>query len=187
MAVKLLVVSLVVLVSLFLCRGEDVDCEAPDAKESCMGQKETHTEEDCKLCEKNDWKNVKKDEGDSPATPASAPGWMDDNDDGGYQPRGRYQNNYGRHHPQRYGGYTDYGNSNGYSNGGYGNNGYGNNGYGNSYGGGYGNGYGNDGYSNGGYNGYGNDYGYNQMSSNINYGPPVHRYNMGYSNGYNKK
>ncbi|KAI1287548.1 hypothetical protein HDE_10012 [Halotydeus destructor] len=180
MAVKLLVVALVVLANLFLCRGEDLDCEAPDAKQSCMGKKETHTEEDCKLCEKNDWKNVKKDEGDSPATPAtpaSAPGWMDD-DDSGYQPRGRYQNNYGRHHPQGYGGYTDYGNSNGYGNGGYGNNGYGNNGYGNSYGGGYGNGY-ND--------GYGNDYGYNQMSSNMNYGPPVRRYNMGYNNGYNKK
>ncbi|KAI1287553.1 hypothetical protein HDE_10014 [Halotydeus destructor] len=180
MAVKLLVVALVVLVSLFHCRGQEVDCEAPDVKESCMAETEAAIGEVCSTCEKNDWKNVKKDEGDSPATPASAPGWMDD-DDSGYQPRGRYQNNYGRHHPQGYGGYTDYGNSNGYGNGGYGNNGYGSNGYGNGYGGGYGNGY-NDGYSNGGYNGYGNDYGYNQY-----YGPPPQRYNnMGYGGGYKK-
>ncbi|KAI1287552.1 hypothetical protein HDE_10015 [Halotydeus destructor] len=162
-----------------------MDCNSPDTKKQCEAEKASPSEEaDCELCYTTIWAKKSEAEADSPSTPASAPGWMDD--DEGYKPRVRPQSNYGRQNRQGYGGYSDYGNSNGYANGGHGNNGYGNNGYGNSYGNsygsGYGNGYGNDGYGNGGYNGYGNDYGYNQY-----YGPPPQRYNnMGYGGGYKK-
>ncbi|KAI1287551.1 hypothetical protein HDE_10017 [Halotydeus destructor] len=186
-----LVVALFVLVSCCCHGGQAMDCEAEKAEETCKTMKKTLGKDidACKKCIDSKWKNTDSgspDEADSAATPASAPGWEDDEQPQGRNRnygRGRQQGNYGRSNYGRQGGQgygDDYGNGN--------NNGYGNNGYGN---GGYGNG-GNGGYSNGGYgnndynNGYSNDNGYNQMSSNINYRPPVQRYNMGYGGRYRK-
>ncbi|KAI1287563.1 hypothetical protein HDE_10016 [Halotydeus destructor] len=165
-----LIVIFVVLVSCCCHGGQAVmDCEVKDAEAMCNDMETALDLEDpaCKKCRDSGWKNSAG--ADSAATPASAPGWMDD-DDSGYQPRGRRQNNYGKPNYGRKG----YGGNNG-------------NGYGNGYGNG---GHSNGGYSNGGYNGYDNGYGdddgYSQMSSNMNYRPPVQNYNMGYGGRYRK-
>ncbi|KAI1286063.1 hypothetical protein HDE_11234 [Halotydeus destructor] len=165
MTVKLFL-ALLVVVSCCCHSGHAVGCD-DDLKVFCDDfEKESgHRSKKCRMCDRRGW-HLKEKKATTPAgpeseaTPASAPGWMDDEYE---SPGGRQQANYGR--PSR-----AYGNHQG---------------YGESDNGRYGNGYDN-GHDNGYDTGYGRDHGYNQRFNNMNYRPQPQGYNMGYSGGYKK-
>ncbi|KAI1287547.1 hypothetical protein HDE_10013 [Halotydeus destructor] len=141
-----------------------IDCKDPAARQKCLhpvcyGAMKIACDfvNGCEKCKFDD----EPGSSGSVSTPASAPGWMDD-DQEPQQGRSRYgqdRQNY-NHGGQGYGQ-----NAQGYRRGSIGR-------YGNHHNGNYD-------------NGYGRKNGYNRMSTNMNYGPPVQSRNMGYDNEYN--